>query len=192
MADESDLSHCPWCGCGVAEWLNAEHTRVMWQCGSRMGGPQPWQSDQCRINELKAAMAADPEAYASWHYVREIADLKAKLLSVEAENAEWRDLVARDSVEIERAVIRICQLRDLLQRAVDAYVGLGEEPVCLDEGPALLSSPSPAVAVAQAERRLAEAAMLINVRFDQIGAGAFAKARVAYRMAKAAGEGGGS
>ena len=52
----SDLSKCPWCGCESIGSPRNGH--ALWTCGSAKQGPEPYQSDACRVYELEAKLAA--------------------------------------------------------------------------------------------------------------------------------------
>jgi len=76
----SDLSTCPFCGCGVKSWLNIEHTRCDWLCGSFKHGPEPYQfpDGACRGNELELEL----DGWKAAHL-----DMSGDMLKVEADNA---------------------------------------------------------------------------------------------------------
>lgn len=55
------MSKCPWCDAPEIQSHvvrgNPRLTQMNWGCGSWKRGPEPWQSPECRVNELEAELA---------------------------------------------------------------------------------------------------------------------------------------
>jgi len=132
----TDLSACPFCGCGVKAWLNDAHTRCDWLCGSFKHAAEPYQfpGGACRGNELE--LEADGWKGAHLHLSGDMLKVEGHIVALKAENARlareladatkagtpyWRERDAQNALVMQVASLEadIAALRGALGRIRD-------------------------------------------------------------------------